>query len=77
MRIQRASVKFHKMSDYGDMAEENDALEETKQHGLRLLKGLQHLRDYKILCDVCLIAEGIAFCHYLFHKACGPITFEF
>ena len=51
------------MSEFGDGVSEDDRfLEETKEHGLRILKGLQHLRNEKVLCDVCLIAEGIYSC---------------
>ena len=32
--------------------------EGSRDHGVKMLSGLNHLRSEKILCDVTLIAEG-------------------
>ena len=32
--------------------------EENPEHGMKVLRGLNHLKMEKVLCDVALIAEG-------------------
>lgn len=32
---------------------------EEKEHGMKILQGLNKLKNDKVLCDVTLIAEGI------------------
>ena len=32
--------------------------EESPEHGMKVLRGLNHLKMEKVLCDVALIAEG-------------------
>ena len=33
-------------------------VQESPQHGMKVLKGLNQLKTEKVLCDVALIAEG-------------------
>ncbi len=33
-------------------------VEESPEHGMKVLRGLNHLKMEKVLCDVALIAEG-------------------
>ena len=37
-------------------------VEERPEHGMKILQGLNKLKNDKILCDVTLIAEGKLYC---------------
>ena len=46
------------MSDPEDSPSSGVRLEENRDHGMKVLSGLNHLKKEKVLCDVALIAEG-------------------
>lgn len=41
-------------------------VEERPEHGMKILQGLNKLKNDKILCDVTLIAEGIMIHKYMY-----------
>ena len=46
------------MSDSDDSPMPGLRVDENPEHGMKLLRGLSHLKKEKVLCDVTLIAEG-------------------
>ena len=40
-------------------------VEERPEHGMKILQGLNKLKNDKILCDVTLIAEGRELCNLI------------
>ena len=56
--IKRRRTSSSSMSDPEDSPSSGVRLEENRDHGMKVLSGLNHLKKEKVLCDVALIAEG-------------------
>ena len=64
--FQESGAKRRRTDSSGSMAETEDApvaghrVQESPEHGMKVLRGLNHLKTEKVLCDVSLIAEGLS-----------------